>query len=162
MKKIKVTKRPGTNFILRPSRVRMFLVYIVILTLAMSASLLFQYIFGRSNFGPEWYKKDSLIYLLVILGGAVLITLFEYSRWTLRVENGEQVEGPSGAFGERLVIPVKEIDWARSRRSLDSWLKFGNAIYSSPRRRILVSPWFFDPAQFREFLRAIGYEKQVR
>lgn len=159
MKKVKVTKKPGTSFILRPSRVRMFLVYVVILALAIGAGLTIQFLFRRNSLRPDWFMTDGPTYLAIILGGASIISLMEYSRWIIRVEDGDTVEGPSGAFGERLSIPLKEIDWQRTRRSLNSWLKFGNAIYSSPRRRILISPWFFRTAQFREFLTAIGYDK---
>ena len=160
MKKIKVTKRPGTSLVLRPSRVRMFLVYVAILTLAIGFGLLISFLFWRHNFGPTWIMTETPTYLALILGGAFIITLMEYSRWIIHVEGGETVEGPAGGLGERLSIPIKEIDWTRTRRSLNSWLKFGNAIYSSPRQRILISPWFFQPAQFREFLTAIGYDKQ--
>ncbi len=159
MKKVKVTKKPGTSFILRPSRVRMFLVYIVILALAIGAGLTIQFLFRRNSLGPDWFVTDGPTYLAIIVGGAIIISLMEYSRWIIRVESGDTVEGPSGAFGERLSIPLKEIDWQRTRRSLNSWLKFGNAIYSSPRRRILISPWFFSPARFREFLSMVGYDK---
>ncbi len=137
----------------------MFLVYLVILSLAIGTGLLIQFLFRRDSFGPGWLQTDSITYLAIILAGSLIVSLMEYPRWTLRVEGGEKVEGPSGAFGERLSIPVKEIDWMRTRRSLTSWLKFGNAIYVSPRERILVSPWFFDQGKFREFLAAIGYEK---
>jgi hypothetical protein len=159
MKKVKVTRRPGASFVLRPSRVRMFLVYIVILALAIGVGLAIQFLFRRNSLSPNWFMTDGPTYLAIILGGAIIISLMEYSRWIIHVENGDTVEGPSGAFGERLSIQLKEIDWQRTRRSLNSWLKFGNAIYSGPRRRILISPWFFSPARFREFLSAIGYDK---
>lgn len=137
----------------------MFLVYIVILALAIGVGLIIQFLFRHNSFSPDWLMADGPTYLAIILGGAIIISLMEYSRWIVRVEDGNTVEGPSGAFGERLSIPLKEIDWQRTRHGLNSWFKFGNAIYSSPRRRILISPWFYHPAQFREFLTAIGYDK---
>ncbi len=158
MTKIKVTKRPGEKYVLHPSRPRMFVVYTVILALALGVGFLIRYLIYHT--GLDLLQTDGLFFLGLILFGAVLITLMEYSRWTLHVESGENVEGPSGALGERLAIPLDEIDWKRTRRSLASWLKFGNAIYASPRQRILVSPWFFDPKKFREFLTMIGYDRK--
>ncbi len=159
VKKIKVTRRPGSSFVLRPSRPRMFLVYTVILTLAIGAGFFIRFLLYHTGFDPSWFQTNGLFFLGLILLGAILITVMEYSRWTMRVVDGEKVEGPSGALGERLSIPLEAIDWKRTRRSLASWLKFGNAIYASPRQRILVSPWFFNPKQFREFLTAIGYDR---
>lgn len=135
----------------------MFLVYIVLLTLAIGIGFFIRFLFYHDSFTSAWLTSNAPIFLVLILVGSVLITFMEYKRWIIRVEDGDKVEGPSGAFGERLSIPLKEIDWARTHRSLGSWFKFGNAIYVSPRVRILISPWFFNPGRFREFLDAIGY-----
>ncbi len=158
MNKINDTKRPGERYVLRPSRPRMFLIYTVILALAIGAGFLIRSVIYHTGF--NLLQTDGLFFAGLILFGAVVITLMEYSRWTMHVEIGEAVEGPSGALGERLSIPLDQIDWKRTRRSLTSWLKFGNAIYASPRQRILVSPWFFDPKKFREFLTIIGSDKR--
>lgn len=162
MKKSQATRRAGETLILRPSRVRMFIIYVIILGLAMGASILFQYLFSRGSYDVGWLQNDIPRFVLILLGGSLLITLLEHARWTMRVEDGDRIEGPSGIFGQRLTIPLREIDWERTRRSLNSRLKFGNAIYSLRQDRVLVSPWFFDPAQFREFLSAIGLDRPGR
>jgi hypothetical protein len=157
--KIKIPKRTGASLIIRPSRLRMIGVYIIILTIAISVGLAIRFLLSHESVTLDWLQSDALPLAAIIIGGSVFISFLEYSRWTLRVENGDSVEGPAGAFGERMTLSLKEIDWVKTHRSLDSWLQFGNGIYSTPRRRILVSPCFFKPAEFREFLSAIGYDR---
>ena len=159
MKKLKVTKRPGSRagLVLKPSRLRMFAIYALLFGLAIGFGLLLRMMFSPGGIGPV----NIPVTLLAVLGGALLMAFIEHSRWTLRVGEGEQLEGPTGAFGERTSIPLKGIDWARTRRSLSSRLKIGNSIYASANSRVMVSPWFFDPQKFHEFLTAIGYDKAV-
>jgi hypothetical protein len=80
----------------------------------------------------------------------------ERPRWTMRLLNGELLEGPTGASGQRIEIPLKDIDWVRTRRSLSSWFGIGNSIYAKSNSRILVSRWYFNPSEFRDFLASIG------
>jgi hypothetical protein len=92
---------------------------------------------------------------MLIIGGAGVLALIERNRWTLRIIDREAIEGPSGAFGERYTIRIDEIDWERTRRSLGSRLKIGNAIYGPERRRIVISQWFFPPEALRTLLDVI-------
>lgn len=160
MKKVKVTKRPGPQgeLIVLPSRLRMFLIYMVMFSLAIGIGLLLRLAVDRESFTAEWLSSGWISWLGVVIGGAALMALIERSRWKLRVVERDKLEGPTGAFGERLVIPFNEIDWPRTQRSLSSKLKIGNAIYGRGRQRIIVSQAFFDPAALSELLRAIGYK----
>jgi hypothetical protein len=163
MKKAKVTKRPTAreDLTLRPSRLRMFLIYIVLFALAIAAGQLIRLVLYPSEGTTGWLVERWPVTLGIIVGGAALMALLERNRWTLRLVNREQLEGPTGAFGERIRIPLSEINWERTRRSLNSRVKIGNGIYGLERRRILVSQWFFEPEGLHEMLRALGYEKQT-
>ena len=159
MKKAKVTRKPSAriDYTLRPSRWRMMLIYSALFTLALVFGLLLRMLFG-GEFSLQTLFGDWYVNIAIVIGGAVLYSLLDYRRWTMRVLGGDQVEGPTGALGDRVTVPIREIDWTRSRRSIESRIKIGTAIYSLSRQRILISPWFYDPDQFREFLDRIGYE----
>lgn len=159
MKTVKVPRKSKSQaeFILRPSRWRMMIIYTVMFTLAVLAGLLIRTIFGggtsvQAIFG-DWY-----INLGIVVVGAVLFALVDYSRWTMRVQGGETIEGPSGAFGDRSTLSLKDINWARSGKSLRSRIKIGTGIYTNGGKRILISPWFYEPARYQEFLDQIGYQ----
>lgn len=144
------------EFILRPSRWRMMVIYTVLFALAVVFGLLIRVALSggtsvQAVFG-DWY-----INLGIVVAGAVLFAWIDYGRWTMRVQGGQQVEGPSGAFGDRAVLQLKDINWPRSGKSLRSRIKIGTAIYTHAGKRILISPWFYEPARFREFLDKIGY-----
>jgi len=156
MKKIKSTRRPGPRegLVLRPSRVRMFLIYSVLFAMAMGVGFLIRFIFSPDSFqNIDWATMG-----IVAVGGGAVMSFFEHQRWVLRVrDNGELLEGTTGAFGSRVTIPIKSIDWELTRRSLRSWLKIGNSIYVTRMQRVMVSPWFFNPGDFERFLKEIGY-----
>jgi hypothetical protein len=162
MKKVKVSQRPAARgeITLQPSRLRMFLIYIVLFAIAIAFGQLIRLVIYREEGTLAWLASNWPVTLAIIFGGAALMAVIERRRWTLRVLGRDEVEGPTGAFGERISIPLSQIDWERTRRSLSSRLKLGNAIYGPERRRIIVSQWFFEPEGLREMLRAIGYEKQ--
>lgn len=162
MKKVKVTRRPQSHqdFTLRPSRVRIAAVYAFFFAIAVMLGMLIRVIAYRENANLSGLAEDWLTNLAIVMGGAVLFALLDYSRWTMRVLGGEKLEGPSGALGARSQIALDEIDWQRSGKSLRSRLKVGNAIYSLGRQRILISPWFYEPALFTEFLELIGYSPE--
>ncbi len=152
MKTVKVTRRSKgqAEFILRPSRWRMMVIYTVMFTLAVLAGLLIRTILGggtsvQAIFG-DWY-----INLGIVVVGAVLFALVDYSRWTMRVQGGETI-------GDRSTLSLKDINWARSGKSLRSRIKIGTAIYTHGGKRILISPWFYEPARYQEFLDQIGYQ----
>lgn len=155
-KKMKVTKRPNPrgDYVLQPTWLRMFLIYIVLFILAIGLGTLLRLAFSRENLG-SWFTENWDTTLAIIVGGAALLALIERGRWTLRVLDGRRLEGPSGAFGERFEFPVEQIDWERTNRSLGSWLKIGNAIYSQDRRRIAISQWFFDPGRLQTLIELI-------
>ena len=157
MAKIRVTKRPTQDFILKPNRVRMFLIYIILFALAIVLGTGIRWLLYRDTLTPGWWSNNGTIAVVIIVVGALLMSVTEYSRWTLRVVGGNTIEGPAGMFGSREALSIAAIDWERTRRSLSSWLKIGNAIYDVSRQRILVSPWFFTPREFREMLDLIGY-----
>jgi hypothetical protein len=162
MKKVKVTRRPQSrqDYILRPSRVRMALIYAGFFALAVVVGMLIRLIAYRENANLEAILEGWGINLGIVVGGAVLFALMDYSRWTIRIVGGEKVEGPSGAMGSRSQLPLDDIDWERSGRSLRSRMKIGNAIYTVGRQRILISPWFYEPGLFAEFLDRIGYNPE--
>jgi hypothetical protein len=156
MKKVKLTNRPAPRegLTLKPSRLRMFVIYAFLFALAVLFGLLIRLILSPSAFGD----MDWNILFLAVFGGAAVMAFIEQSRWVLRVrKGGELLEGTTGAFGARVTIPIDSIDWERTRRSLSSWLKIGNSIYVTSIQRIMVSPWFFDPHEFSSFIKAIGY-----
>lgn len=148
MKKTKVTKRPAQRgeTVIQPSRLRMFVIYLVLFVLAIGIGTLVRLALNRESLGI-WFTENWRMTLLIVVGGAALLSLVERSRWTLRLLDGRRLEGPSGAFGERYIIPAEQIDWEQTNRSLGSWLKIGNAIYGPERKRIVVSQWFFDPQE---------------
>ena len=158
MKRVKVTKRTVSDRILRPSRLLMFANYVMMMTLAVAFGLTLRWVFSRFSLSADWWQKNGMVTLGIIVAGSIVVALVEYKRWTLRVLDGDKLEGPAGAMGERMTISIKEIDWDRTRRSLRSWLKIGNGIYDFSRRRILISPWFYKPADYRAFIRDLGGE----
>jgi hypothetical protein len=160
MKKMKVTRRPGSgaNFTLYPSRVRIALIYASFFTIAVLVGLLIR-IFTGGQYDPAVLFGDWAINLGIIIGGAVLFALMDYKRWTIQVIARESIEGPSGPMGERSQLPLKDIDWSRSGKSLRSRFKVGNAIYTLDRKRILISPWFYDPASYAQFKEQIGFSE---
>lgn len=135
----------------------MFAVYVVVFALAILFGSGIRWIFNHDTFGPSWLANQGPVTVAIIAVGAGFMSLTEYSRWTLRFNGSDMLEGPSGVFGDRLAIDIHNIDWKATRRSLTSWLKIGNAIYGPARQRILVSPWFFNPGEFRELLEQIGF-----
>ncbi len=160
MKKVKVTRRPGrVDYILLPNRLRMFIIYFILFTLAVVFGFLIRFLLYRTGLDSDWLLTNGPTILGLIILVAAVVPFIERRRWTLRVAGGEKVEGPTGAFGDRMAIPLREINWDRTRRSLTSGFKLGNAIHGPDRDRILVSPWFYNPGQFREFLKAIGFEE---
>lgn len=157
MKKAKVTRRPGTRekLVLKPSRLRMFIIYVILFDLALLLGFIIRLIFNGFNFDDmNWPAM-----LLIVFGGALVMAFMEVPRWTLLVrDGGELLEGTTGAFGARVTIPIKSIDWKRTHRSLSSRVKIGNNIYVTSVQKLMVSPWFFDPGEFRSFLEVIGYQ----
>ena len=164
MKKVKVTRKlqSRADFTLHPSRVRMMLIYAIFFALAVLAGMLIRLAFNRGSLSLAELFSYWVMNLAIVVGGSVLFALLDYSRWTIRVVGGEKIEGPSGALGTRSLLPLDEIDWARSGKSLRSRLKVGNAIYAPGRQRILISPWFYAPTAFSEFLDRIGYTPEQR
>jgi hypothetical protein len=161
MKKVKVTKRPQKeDFILKPNRLRMMLVYVLLFGLAYIIGMFIRYLINPGGFDLQRLTTDWTLDALIIFGGPALLAMLDYRRWVVRLQNSEMIEGLSGAFGERVVFPAREIDWQRTNRSLSSRFKIGNAIYAKTRQRILLSPWFYNPGDFREFLQLIGAERQ--
>jgi hypothetical protein len=158
MAKIKAPKRAVADFILKPNRLRLFLIYLLMFVLALILGYGIRWIFYRDTFTQEFLQNQGAGTALLIIGGALLLSFTEYSRWTLRIINRNVLEGPTGMFGDRLRMPIETIDWKRTQRSLASRFKIGNAIYGEDRQRILVSPWFFNSGQFSELLELIGYE----
>jgi hypothetical protein len=158
MKKPKPTRRTSkqAEYVLRPSRLRMTLIYILIFSIAMGIGILIRFILDGGVYNPDRLFGDWQTNALIIFGGAIVFALLDYRRWTIRVLDGERIEGPSGAFSQRQAFPIKDIDWTRTRRSINSRLKIGNGIYTDSRQRILISPWFYDPQQFQEFAQRIG------
>ena len=163
MKKVKVTKRPKTQteFVLKPNRLRMFLIYMVLFILAYGVGTVLRYILTGGDLDLERMGEDWLIDVLIVFGGPVLLALLDYNRWVIKYQEN-QLEGLSGAFGERSVFPIREIDWKRTARSLSSRVKIGNGIYAQTSRRILISPWFYNPGDYKTFLDLIGYDKGIR
>jgi hypothetical protein len=164
MKKVKVTRKPHSRqeYVLHPSRVRMALIYAAFFAMAVVIGIVIRLIVNRENANLGELFNDWATNLAIVVGGAVLFALLDYSRWTVRVQGGETVEGPSGALGTRSLLRLDDIDWERSGRSLRSRVKIGNAIYTIGRQRILISPWFYEPTLFSEFLDQIGYNPAKR
>lgn len=144
--------------VLRPNRLRMLAIYTLLFALAYGLGLLLRYIFNPAAFAPERMQDDWIMDTLIILGGPLLLSLVDYKRWIVEVQGGMRLEGFAGAFSDRTGFAVRDIDWQRTRRSLSSRLKIGNAIYSNDHQRILISPWFYNRRDYRNFLAAIGYE----
>src|SRR5690606_5004404 len=97
MKKIKVTKRPAARgeITLQPSRVRMFLVYIVLFALAIAAGQVIRWVLYREDITQPWMGGNWMVAGGIVLGAAALMALLERNRWTLRVIGRERVEGPT-------------------------------------------------------------------
>lgn len=133
----------------------MFLIYMVLFALAIGAGVLLRLATNRESVGG-WFMENWPMTIIIIVGGAALLSIIERSRWTLRVLDGRRLEGPTGAFGERSVMPAEQIDWEKSKRSLGSRVKIGNAIYGRDGRRIVVNQWFFDPEKFQTILDMIS------
>jgi hypothetical protein len=161
MNKSKPAKRVNkkADFILRPNRLRMGLIYAFFFGLALAIGTLIRFALDGFAFNSQSLFGDWRINLLIVFGGAALFALLDYRRWTIRVLGGDRLEGPSGALGDRQVLPIADIDWTRTRRSLGSRLKVGNGIYAGPRNRILISPWFYNPADFAQFAEIIGWKE---
>ena len=161
MQKAKVTRRAKAlnEFILKPNRLRMFIIYTLLFILAYGLGLLIRYAINPTEFNLERLKEDWLIDILIVFGGPILLALLDSQRWIVQIKGGDQLEGLSGAFGERATFAVKDIDWVRTRKSLSSRLKIGNGIYSQTRKRILISPWFYTPDAYQEFLKIIGFNR---
>lgn len=161
MKKVKVTKRPKMQeFVLRPSRLRMIAIYIFLFALALGVGFLIRLVINPGSLNLAELEKSWIAYVAILLGAPILLAVMDFRRWTLRILDGDRVEGPAGPFGERLAIGLDEIDWERTKRSLSSWLKMGNAIYASRRERILLNPWFYPSQTYVEFLDLIGFNKR--
>jgi hypothetical protein len=162
MKKAKVTRKPlsRSDFTLYPSRLRMVTIYGSFFALAVIVGLLIRLATSGANTNYAELFIDWQMNLAIVVGGAVLFAILDFKRWTIRVISGELVEGPSGALGDRVKLEIKDIDWERSGRSLNSRLKVGNAIYTLGRQRILISPWFYPSNVFSEFLEHIGYREK--
>ncbi len=158
MPRYKVTRRPSArpDTVLKPSLWRMTLIYAILFVVAIGIGLLIRALITRENLVVSWLQENWPVTLVALFGGSALLSLAERSRWSLRLVGGDRLEGPSG-FGERVTLHLAEIDWKRTRRSLSSRMKIGNGIYDNERNRILVSPWFFDPAKFREMMAMLGY-----
>jgi hypothetical protein len=163
MQKAKATKRPNVNkkidYILRPNRIRMGLIYALTFAIAMAIGILIRFFLDGGVFSPDSLFGDWSINLLIVIGGAVLFALLDYSRWTIRIVDGDKLEGPTGAFGDRHAFPIRDIDWNRTGRSLGSRFKIGNGIYTTKRQRILISPWFYNPEEYQQFTAMIGYKQ---
>ncbi len=159
MKKVRAARKSQSrsDYSLRPSRVRMALIYAFFFALAVMFGMLIRVVFNNENASPAELFSDWGPNLAIVVVGAVLFAMIDYSRWTIRVQGGEQIEGPSGGMGRRMILPLEEIDWKRTRRSLESRLKIGNAIYTFDGQRILISPWFYPPGNYSELLDLIGY-----
>jgi hypothetical protein len=148
--------RRGDSLTVRPSRLRMFAVYVVMFAAALAVGMIFRMIANGWEATAQWITGQWPALVGIIFGGGALMAVIEHGRWTLRLLDGDRLEGPTGMFGERIVIPTGEIDWERTRRSMSGRLKMGNAIYGPGRTRILISPWFFEPAALRELLDRVG------
>jgi hypothetical protein len=118
--------------------------------------MLLRLLFNRQGLSLGELYSDWLVYLAVVVGRSGF-----FADGLLALDDPgagrERIEGPSGAMGNRSILDLNQVDWIRTRRSLDSRLKVGNVIYTIERLRILLSPWFYSPAAFSEFLDRIGY-----
>lgn len=159
MKKVRAARKSQSrlDYSLRPSRVRMALIYAFFFALAVMFGMLIRIMANNENASLAQLFSDWGPNLAIVVGGAVLFAMIDYSRWTIRLQGGDELEGPSGGMGRRMVLPLEEIDWERTRRSLESRLKIGNAIYTVDGQRILISPWFYPPGSYAEFLDQINY-----
>ena len=137
----------------------MFLSYTVLFALAYGAGILLRMLFSPSEERVRLLTGDWLRDFAIVAGGALLLSLLDFRRWTVRIHAGDRLEGASGAFGERVTIPIDEIDWTQTGRSLQSRVKLGNGIYAISRERILISPWFYSPGDYQDFLERIGFSR---
>ncbi|NLG97268.1 MAG: hypothetical protein GX491_07905 [Chloroflexi bacterium] len=157
MKRVKVTKQKQREFTLRPSRLRMFVIYLVLFVFAYGFGILLRLIFNNGAadfpaFFDDWYLDAG-----IVVGGAFVLALVDFRRWTVRIMNGDQLEGPAGPFGERLAVPLRNIDWTRSTKSLKAGLGMANGIYTIDRQRVLFNRWFYAPNSLQEFFDRIGF-----
>jgi hypothetical protein len=127
-------------------------------TLAILIGLVIRLLVNQGESTQAYLQENWPSGVLIIVGGSALMTVIERSRWTLRVLERDKLEGPTGLFNERVVIPKNEIDWERTKRSLSSRLGMGNAIYGAGRLRVIVSQWFFNPDDLKELLGMLGYK----
>ena len=156
MKKAKVTKKSASELILQPSVLRMYLIYTLMFILAYAFGLLIRFITQREQFTVERLTNDWLVDTLIVFAGPLLLAFIYKRRWMVKVIGRDTVEGPTGAFSDRIQLPVREINWAMTERSIESKVGLANAIYAGG-QRILVNIWFFNPSEWQEFLDRIGY-----
>ena len=156
MKKAKVTKKSASELILQPSVLRMYLIYTLMFILAYAFGLLIRFITQREQFTVERLTNDWLVDTLIVFAGPLLLAFIYKRRWMVKVIGRDTVEGPTGAFSDRIQLPLREINWAMTERSIESKVGLANAIYAGG-QRILVNIWFFNPSEWQEFLDRIGY-----
>lgn len=156
MKKVKVTKKSAPELVLQPSVLRMYLIYTLMFVLAYAFGLLIRFITQRDQFTIERLTSDWLVDTLIVFVGPLLLAFIYKRRWMIKIIGRDTVEGPTGAFSDRITLPLRDINWAMTERSIESKFGLANAIYAGG-RRILVNVWFFNPAEWREFLERIGY-----
>lgn len=156
MKKVKVTKKSNPELILQPSVLRMYLIYTLMFVLAYAFGLLIRFFLYREQFNLAQLTSDWLVDTLIVFAGPLVLAFIYKRRWMVKVIGRDTLEGPTGAFSERIQLPLREINWAMTERSIGSKFGLANAIYAGG-RRILVNAWFFNPAEWQEFLERIGY-----
>jgi uncharacterized membrane protein YciS (DUF1049 family) len=162
MTRVKVTKRtrPSPDFILKPSLGRMYFIYMLLFLSVYLVSFGLRSLNDPQTFNLEYLIANWQLDVLLIFGAPLLLALFYRGRWTLRVVDGERIEGSAGAFAQRVELPIREINWEATRRSFSSRLKLANSL-TAGNRRILINIWFYAPEAFAEFLSAIGYDRAI-
>lgn len=156
MKKVKVTKKSAPEQLFQPSVLRMYLIYTLLFVLAYAFGLLIRYITNREQFTIDRLTNDWLVDTLIVFLGPLLLAFLYKRRWSVKVVGRDTIEGPTGAFSDRVTLPLREINWAMTERSIESRLGMANGIYAGG-RRILVNKWFFTPSDWQELLDRIGY-----
>lgn len=157
LKKTQPGAKSHQEYVLYPSRLRMGLIYSGFFAVAVLAGWLIRIGVNSGKATTAELFDGWYINLAIVIGGAILFAFLDFSRWTIRVIDNDRLEGPAGALGERLILSLREINWPRSSKSLNSRLKVGNAIYSVGGKRILISPWFYEVDKYADFLKQIGY-----
>ena len=111
MKKVKVTKKPKSTqeFILKPNRLRMFSIYMLLFAAAYAFGLVIRYAISGGTLAMDRLGEDWLVDALIIFGGPVLLALVDYKRWIVKFQ-GSQLENLSGPFGEHATFATKDID----------------------------------------------------